>query len=522
MAFDYIVIGAGSTGCVVANRLSEQADCRVLLIESGDEARNRFTDIPGAAPHLQDTNLDWAFKTEPQRQLNDRRIPYPRGRAVGGTSILNYMVYVRGNKGDYDHWAQLGNTGWDYDSVLPYFRKAESNRTFADDFHGQDGPLTVETLSSPHPLYEVYLEAAQSVGIPLNADFNGQVQEGCGYFQQTTNAGKRWSTARAYIDPIHRRSNFTLEKNALVLNLVIEKGRVCGVDYLREGKEVIRAHADRETICCAGAIGSPQILMLSGIGSGEELRDHGIEVVLDLPGVGRGLQDHLGGMPIVRQLKEPERYELGRKSFEENIREFEEKGMGALTSMHLDVGGFLRAAPGDAYPKLQMVFTPGIGERYRHLPGQGNVYFGGYVCKPASRGTVRIASANPLDRPLIDPDYLSDPGDMDLSVEFLKRNLEIARSPVFEEISEPGTSPTLGTRESYENFIRANASTIWHPTSTCRMGQDRMAVVDSQLRVHGVDSLRVADASIMPDVISGNTNAPAIMIGEKAADLIVS
>ena len=305
-----------------------------------------------------------------------------------------------------------------------------------------------------------------------------------------------------------------------MFNLIIEKGRVRGINYIDHGKEIKQAYADREIVCCAGAIGSPHLLMLSGIGPGEHLRQFGIDVNLDLPGVGQGLQDHLGGMPIVRTIKEPAKYQLKRKRFTDSVEEFERTGEGALTSMHLDVGGFLRANPGDEYPKLQMVFTPGIGERYRHLPGDAKVYFGGYVCKPTSRGSVSLASSNPLDRPLIDPDYLSDPADMELSIEFLKRNLEIAKSGIFEEISESTVVPELNTRESFEAFIRANASTIWHPTSTCRMGKDKFAVVDDQLRVHGIKGLRIADASIMPDIVSGNTNAPAIMIGEKVADLI--
>ena len=307
-----------------------------------------------------------------------------------------------------------------------------------------------------------------------------------------------------------------------MFNLIIEKGRVRGINYIDQGKEIKQAYADREIICCAGAIGSPHLLMLSGIGPGEHLRQFDIDVKLDLPGVGQSLQDHLGGMPIVRTIKESEKYQLQRNQFTESVEEFERTGEGALTSMHLDVGGFLRANPGDEYPKLQMVFTPGIGERYRHLPGDAKVYFGGYVCKPASKGSVSLASSNPLDRPLIDPDYLSDPADMDLSIEFLKRNLEIAQSSIFEEISEPSVVPELNTRGSFEAFIRANASTIWHPTSTCRMGKDNFSVVDDKLRVHGLEGLRIADASIMPDIVSGNTNAPAIMIGEKAADLIAS
>ena len=521
MSYDYVIIGAGSAGCVVANRLSGQLDRKVLLIETGGEAETQLADIPGAAPHLQDTRLDWAFKTEPQKYLNDRRIAYPRGRVVGGTSVLNYMVYIRGNRGDYDHWSQLGNQGWDYDSVLPYFKKAESNQLFHDKFHGTDGPLVVETLNSIHPLCEIYLEAAQSVGISLNPDFNGAVQEGCGTFQQTTKSGRRWSTARAYIDPIRERPNFTLITNALVTNLVIERGRVLGVEYLNNGKNVERVLANSEVVCCAGAIGTPQLLMLSGIGPAEELIRNNLKVNLDLEGVGQGLQDHLGGMPIAISIKEPQKYEVVQKSFADNVEEFSKTGGGALSSMHLDVGAFLCAFPGEEFPKLQLVFTPGIGERYRHLSGGPKVYFGGYICKPTSRGAVTLASSNPLDRPLIDPNYLSNSGDMALSVELLKKNLEIAHAKIFDDIRESKISPDLKTSEQFAEFIRSQATTIWHPTGTCRMGNDPLAVVDSKLRVHGLDGLRIADASIMPDIISGNTNAPTIMIAEKAADMML-
>lgn len=472
MSYDYIIVGAGSAGCVVANRLSEQSDCKVLLIESGGEANNQLVDIPGAAPHLQDTRLDWAFKTEPQKNLNDRRIAYPRGRVVGGTSVLNYMVYIRGNRGDYDHWSQLGNPGWDYESVLPYFRKAESNREIDDFFHGVDGPLVVESSKSIHPLCEIYLEAAQSVGIPLNPDFNGSVQDGCGYFQRTTRSEKRWSTVRAYIDPIRERPNLTLIKNALVTNLVTENGRVRGVEFLSNGSKVERVMAASEVVCCAGAIGTPQLLMLSGIGPADELRKHELNIVLDLPGVGQGLQDHLGGMPISISIKDPEKYKVVQKSFSDNVKEYNKSGRGPLSSMQLDVGAFLRALPGDEFPKLQLMFTPGIGERYRHLSGGPKAYFGGYVCKPTSRGSVTLASSNPLDRPVIDPNYLSEPCDMSLSMELLKRNLEIAQAEIFHDIRQPKISPDLKTPQHYEDFIRSQATTIWHPTGT-----DRKSVV---------------------------------------------
>ena len=304
MSFDYIVVGAGSAGCVLANRLSANPDCRVLLVEAGGEPDTVLATIPGAAIRLWGTKLDWAFTTVPQANLFGRRIAYPRGRAVGGTSVLNMMMYVRGNRGDYDRWRSLGNVGWGYDDVLPYFRRSEANATFDDAYHGTDGPMSVVTTVHSHPLCEYFLEAAQSLGVPRNPDFNGAVQEGCGYFQATVRDGRRCGAKEAFIDPIRHRPNLTLLPDALVLRLVIDRGRARGVEYLAAGR-VERAEADGEVICAAGAIGSPHLMMLSGLGPAAHLAEHGIAVVADLPGVGQDLQDHMGGCPVSATLQEP-------------------------------------------------------------------------------------------------------------------------------------------------------------------------------------------------------------------------
>lgn len=520
--YDYIIVGAGSAGCVLASRLSDDSTCRVLLIEAGAEARTPFAEIPGAAAWMQGSALDWAFATTPQTELFDRCIPYPRGRVVGGTSVLNYMVYVRGNRGDYDGWLALGNQGWSYEDVLPYFRRSERNAVFNDAYHGAEGPLRVETNPARHPICATFIEAAQATGLPFNPDFNGATQAGCGYFQATLENGRRCSTARAYLDPIRSRPNLSLVPNGLVLRIIVENERALGVEFINNGRELHTAIARSEVLCAAGAIGSPHLLMLSGIGPANALRKHGIEVAVDLPGVGQDLQDHLSGFSVGVTLKDPERHFPGTpSSIADALSEFEATGTGLLATQHLDAGAFI-SLEGDTWPSLQSIFTPGIAEFYRSdgAPDTGHVYIGGYVCRPKSRGTVTLASSNPLDRPLIDPKYFSEPDDMRMTKELIRRNIEILLSMPLREISH-GDVPLVSDNDAeLETFMRRRASTSWHPTSTCRMGRDDRAVVTPELRVRGIDGLRVCDASVMPVMISGNTNAAVIMIAEKAADLI--
>jgi choline dehydrogenase len=413
--------------------------------------------------------------------------------------VINYCLYVRGNRGDYDHWAQLGNTGWSYDDVLPYFRRAEANATFADRFHGTDGPPGVESFSHPSGLHEAYLSAAQSVGLPLNPDFNGASQEGCGYYQSTLRNGRRHDVAAAYLAPAAGRRNLTVASGCLITGLVVEGQRVRGVRYISAGREVVTAWAAAEVICCAGAIGSPHLLMLSGIGPATHLNELGIDVVADLP-VGQHLADHLGRVPVSMTLRDPERFGVTDISFEAAAVAFEQSRSGPLATMHIDAGAFCRLRPEDAWPTAQLFFTPGYTRRYAGVPGAFTVHLGGYLCRPASQGTVRLASADPLDRPLIDPNYLADPEDLERMIELVEVNLEIARSAAFDGIRERLVHD-LGSRERIEHFIRANASTTWHPTSTCRMGMGASAVVGQDLRVHGIDGLRVCDASVMPTMI---------------------
>ena len=525
MNFDYIIVGAGSAGCVLANRLTEDPKCKVLLIEAGDEATNPLVEIPGAALRLEDTQLDWAFKTVPQTHLHDRRINHPRGRGVGGSSLINYMMYVRGNRGDYDDWRALGNDGWGYDDVLPYFKRAESNSIFNNEYHGVDGPLSVENQPERDPLNETFLAAAQSCGISFNPDFNGAMQEGCGYYQVTLRNGRRCSVAKAYLDPIRMRDNFTLIKNALVVGLYFEHGRARGIDYISGGRTVERALAGQEIICSAGAIGSPHLLLLSGIGPADHLKDHDINVILDHPGVGQGLQDHID-CDVICEMRDPRDFygELSG-SFSDAIAEFERNGGGPLsTNLSLESGAFLHSQKGGKYPAFQLFFVPGTSESFRTADKRDgkNFLLAGQQCRPRSSGTVSLASGNPLVAPLIDPNYFADHEDLEAALECLGLMREIMRAEPFCEISSGESEPGIDKKSEIElvNYIRKTAYTSWHPSSSCRMGVTENSVVDPALRVTGVEGLRICDASVMPTMVSGNLNAPVIMIAEKGADLI--
>ncbi|MGR9073988.1 MAG: GMC family oxidoreductase [Gammaproteobacteria bacterium] len=521
--FDYIIVGAGSAGCVLANRLSEDPACRVLLLEAGGSDDAPSIRTPAYYTQLQDSVYDWGFRTAPQRQMFGRRIFLPQGRVLGGSSSINFLIYMRGNRGDYDHWENLGNPGWNYEAVLPYFIKSESNATFSDRYHGTSGPLAVTSHPSGNPLVERYFAAAQEAGIPFNPDFNGEFQEGCGPMQATIADGSRCSAAAAYLHPVAARRNLTVVSHALATRLLIERGRAVGVEYLHLGAAE-KAFASEEVIVASGALRSPQLLMLSGIGPKAELEKTGIPVRLDLPGVGKNLQDHLHTR-VRCEITQPLTFSaLPEESKQAAVWQYRNDRTGALASNFLEAGAFVKSRTDETMPGLQLFFLmtlppdyPEAGATNRH-----GMTFTAYINRPESRGEVTLATADPLDRPIIDFNYLSDEEDLRCAVAGVRWNLRILYAGAFDDLRGREVAPGESVRsdDALEDFVRRTASTTWHPSGTCKMGVDSMAVVDAELRVRGVEGLRVADASIMPTIVSGNTNAPTMMIAEKAADLI--
>lgn len=521
---DYIVVGAGAAGCVIAHRLTEDPGCRVLLLEAGGEADAPQIRTPGHFLSLQDSAHDWGDRTLPQPHLRGRRIFMPQGRVLGGSTAINYMIYIRGHRLDYDHWRDLGNAGWGYEDVLPYFVKSENNRALSGRYHGNAGPLAVTSRPRWSELAERYLAAAQEAGIPFNPDLNGEEQEGCGYLQATILDGTRCSTAEAYLRPARARPNLAVLSHAHATKLLFSGERATGVQYLRFGM-LEEAHASAEVIVSAGALRSPQLLLLSGLGPADELRALGIDVRRDLPGVGKNLQDHLHTR--VRCAITAPLTLAGLSAAERDAarREYEATHAGPFASNLLEAGAFVKSQPDESIPGLQMFFLmalppdfPEGGLLHRH-----GLTFTAYVNRPRSRGEIRLASADPLDRPVIDPGYLSETDDLRCAIAGVRWNLRILNARAFDDIRGEQIAPGPEARSDaeIEDFVRRTASTTWHPAGTCKMGSDAGAVVDSRLRVLGAEGLRVVDASIMPALVSGNTNAPTIMIAEKAADMII-
>ena len=527
-AYDFIVTGAGSAGCAVAGRLSEDGRFRVLLLEAGPKDSYPWIHIPlGYHKTFNNSRVNWMFDSEPEPELNNRIMYQPRGKVLGGTSSINGMVYMRGNAADYDEWRQRGCEGWDYDSVLPYFKRAEDQERGADEFHGVGGPLKVSDHRWQPTLAKAMHEAAQQAGIPANPDFNGKTQEGVGFYQSTINRARRWSSARAYLRDSKKRKNLVIATSAHATRVLIENGRAVGVEY-RTPDGLQTARVRHEVIVSGGVYGSPQLLMLSGLGPAEHLSKHGIEVIKDMPGVGSHLHDHFNtyvaykcAQPVTmndlvnslpRRIMAGMQYAFGRT--------------GPLASMGLYVGALVRSDKRLERPDLQInMFAWAIKERNRHgVTPQPFSAFGlsPVHLRPDGRGTVRLKSADPLAAPEIRFNFLKSANDWNAMIQGMRICREIGKQAalkpfVVEEIL-PG--PQVTEEKDLRDFIRANGVSNLHPVGTCRMGREVDAVVDPQLRVHGIAALRVADASIMPSIVAGNTNAPSIMIGEKCADMV--
>ena len=524
--FDYIVVGAGSAGCVLANRLTASGRHRVLLLEAGGHDRHIWIHIPlGYGKLFSDRKVNWLYTSEPEAELNNRQIIQPRGKVLGGSSSINGLLYIRGQSADFDHWRQLGNSGWSFEDVLPHFRRAEDQARGEDALHGVGGPLAVSDVCEPHPLCEAFIAAAQQAGFPRNDDFNGPTQEGAGYFQLTARHGRRCSTAVGYLRQARRRPNLAVVSNALASRILFSGRRAIGVEY-RCGDATRIAHANAEVIVAGGAFNSPQLLQLSGLGPAALLKSCGINVVADMPGIGAELQDHLQ-VRMQYRCTEPitmnDVIHSWRHRAAAGLRyALFRKGLLAIGAGY--AGGFFRTSALAATPDVQVHFiifsAETAGAALHSFPG-----FIASVCqlRPESRGFVRIKSADPRQPPAIEPRYLSNPVDRDAVVAGMKLLRRIMCQPAMRCYIAEERAPDPGCTSDAEllAFARETGTTVFHPTSTCRMGHDCTAAVDERLRVHGIERLRVVDGSIMPTVVSGNTNAAIVMIAEKGADMIL-
>jgi choline dehydrogenase len=519
--YDYIIIGAGSAGCAIANRLAEDYALRILILEAGPPDTSFKLKMPAGFASLGEKSpFNWRYETVPQKHCNDRRMYWPRGKTLGGSSAINAMLYVRGHRSDYDQWRQLGNEGWSYDDVLPFFKKAEHNERGPSEFHGEEGPLNVADQADPAPINDAFLKACDQAGYRRNDDFNGAEQEGVGYYQVTQKDRQRWSAASAYLHPAvaRNRNNVHVISNARVERIILDQERAMGVRYVIDGRDEV-ARCSREIILSGGAVASPQLLMLSGIGPAAHLESVGIRPLHDLPGVGANLQDHLD-VALLQFCKTRDTYDRANKLW--SLYQYVANKKGPGTSPIAESGGFIRSRPELAAPDIQLHFLPVLVVDHGRTQMKRNGY-SLHICtlRPESRGTIRLKSKNPADHPLIDANYLAERRDLDTLMEGLKIGREIfagaGLDPYRAAEFQPG--PSVKTDAEIEQWIRGHCETIYHPVGTCKMGPDNdpMAVVDHRCRVRGLVGLRVVDASVMPTQVGGNTNAPTIMIAERVA-----
>ena len=526
--FDYIVVGAGAAGCVLANRLSADPGTSVLILEAGGPDRNPLIHMPAGFTKLTGESVNWGFHTVPQAEMNNRRMHYPQGRTWGGSTSINAMIYIRGNAKDYDEWRDLGNEGWGYDDVLPYFKKSENNERLVDEYHGTGGPLNVAEQVSSTKLTRAFVRAAQEVGIPYNPDVNGAEQHGVTYYQVTQRNVKRESSATAFLKPVLNRPNLSAATHAQVTKVLIENGRAVGIQYLDKAKHLQTVYANAEVILSGGAVNSPRLLMLSGIGPADELNALGIDVVHDLPGVGKNFQDHMD-VYIPAKVSQPVSLN-GQDRWDRAILhgiQYLLYKTGPVTACVAEAGLFLSTSDSVRSPDIQIHCLPAyvVDHGRMKIKGQG-ITINTCNLRPKSIGSVTLRSSNPLDEPAIDPNYCGDPEGYDwkISIEGFKWGRRLLAAPSFgpyiKEEYLPGAH--VQSDDEIKEYIRQWSKTDYHPVGSCKMGSDEMAVVDTQLRVHGLDGLRVIDASIMPTLISGNTQAPSVMVGEKGAAMILA
>lgn len=523
--YDYIVVGAGAAGCVVANRLSAQRDTTVLLLEAGGPDSSPFIHMPAGFTKLTGPAVNWGFETVPQRELNNRRMHYPQGRTLGGSTSINAMIYIRGHRLDYDEWRDLGNEGWGYDDVLPYFKKSENNERLVDTYHGAGGPLNVAEQVQHNPLTRAFVRAAQESGIPYSADLNGAEQDGVSFYQVTQRNVRRESAATAYIHPVKRRRNLTVVTHAQATAIRVTKGRATGLTYTRNGQS-IDAVATREIVLSGGAVNSPRLLLLSGIGPAAELEALGIQVNHDLPGVGKNFQDHMD-VYIAAEARQPISYNGEDQWFKAMMHgmQYLLYKTGPVTACVAEAGCFIRTDSTVRSPDIQIHCLPAYVVDHGRLRIKGHgLTINTCHLRPRSRGSVTLRSADPMQEPAIDPNFLADPYDWERSVEGFEWGRRLLAAPAFHPFVKKEYLPgaKAQTTEQIREYIRTWAKTDYHPVGSCMMGHDHMAVVDTQLRVRGLDGLRVIDASIMPTLISGNTQAPSIMIGEKGAAIMLA